>query len=285
MFTYVVLHYMTIEMTVDCVNHLLKLSNNSNIVIVDNCSPNNSGEQLRCLYSNNSRIHVLINSENGGFAKGNNIGYTYAKQVLKSHYIVVSNNDVIINQTDFESVMSSFMEQNEVDVCGPDIITPDDIHQNPLCETTISTSALRKTIFFNRLKLLLFSIPVFLKLYIKFRMKHKVVIGSLNKPGDITDCVLHGSFIVFNREYITNEDYAFLPETYMYGEEFILYDYLKYKGYKTAICSAAQILHLGGKATAHQWGDINKIKFRFRNTTDSLSALLRLRKQYRSNGI
>lgn len=280
MFTYVVLHYMSTEMTADCVNHMLRLSENSKIVIVDNCSPNGSGEQLRSIYNDNPRVHVIINSKNEGFARGNNIGYTYAKKNFNTDYIVVSNNDVIITQEDFEKCISSFLVKNNVDVCGPDIITPDGFHQNPLSENTLSTNTLRREILLNKIKLILFSIPLFFNMYAKYRKRNKVIVGSLNKPVDIGDCVLHGAFIIFSRKYFSQEPYAFLPVTYMYSEEFVLYDYLKYKGYKTAICSNAQILHLGGKSTTKQWGDIAKIKFRFKHTTDSLIVLLKLRNQY-----
>ena len=272
-------------MTVECVNHMLRLGEDSNIVIVDNCSPNGSGEQLLSIYNENPRVHVIINSKNEGFARGNNLGYTYAKESLDSDYIVVSNNDVIISQEDFEQSISSFFVNHNVDVCGPDIITPDGFHQNPLCVNTLSTKKLKKVIFLNKVKLLMFSIPFLFNMYAKYRKRNKVIVGSLDKPVDMVDCVLHGSFIVFSRKYFLKEPYAFLPVTYMYGEEFIMYDYWRYNGYKTGVCSSAQILHLGGKSTTQQWGDIAKTKFRFRHMTDSLIVLLKLRNQYINDGI
>lgn len=285
MFTYVVLHYLSSEMTIDCVNRILNLSNDSRIVIVDNCSPNNSGKELLAIYGNNSRVHIILNSQNEGFARGNNRGYAYAREFFDSDYVVVSNNDILIEQLNFEQIISSFMEQNNIDVCGPDIITPDGFHQNPLRLEAIPIKVLRKTIYLNKIKLLLFSVPVLFKWYANYRKKHKVIVGTSKKPQNIMNCVLHGSFIVFNRRYVLNESHAFLPVTYMYGEEFILYDYLKSRGYKTGVCATAEILHLGGKSTTSQWGDIGKTRFRFKNTTDSLCILLKLRLKYKKDGI
>lgn len=271
-------------MTIDCINNILQLSNNSKIIIVDNCSPNDSGEQLSSHYKNNPRVDVVINKKNEGFAKGNNVGYLLAKKNYNPDYIVVSNNDVIITQHDFESTISSFMEKKGIDVCGPDILTPDMFHQNPLAYNTITTKKLKKTIFLNKIKLALFSVPAFFNLYARYRRKHRVIVGSEIPPNDTYDCVLHGSFIVFGKKYISNEPHAFLPVTNMYGEEYILYDYLKKKSYQIGLCSEAQILHLGGKSTTLQWGDVERIKFRFKNSTDSLTILLKFRKQYLEDG-
>lgn len=284
MFAYVVLHYMSEEMTVDCVNHILRLSDDSRVVIVDNFSPNGSGEKLSTYFQENPRVYVIINTKNEGFAKGNNLGYKFAIENFDPDYIVVSNNDVLISQHNFEAKMTSFMKKKRIDVAGPDILTPDDYHQNPLAYNTLSTKVLEKTIFFNKLKLALFSIPIFFDLYAKFRRKHKVIVGSESISGDVFDCILHGSFVVFGRKYFKNETFAFLPITNMYGEEYILYDYLKIKGYQTGVCSEAQILHIGGKSTSQQWGDLERTKFRFKNTTNSLTILLKLRKQYLEDG-
>lgn len=55
-------------------------SKNNPIIIVDNCSPNGSGKQLEKMYSKCINITVIINEENQGFAKGNNLGYQYIKE-------------------------------------------------------------------------------------------------------------------------------------------------------------------------------------------------------------
>ena len=101
--SFVVLHYQDLETTNECVNNIcqLKKSTDVNIVIVDNNSPNNSGLELKNTYSNSKNIHVLCNPVNEGFAKGNNLGYSYAKNELQSKIIVVMNNDVMIIQHNF----------------------------------------------------------------------------------------------------------------------------------------------------------------------------------------
>ena len=81
---FVVLHYLSFEMTMECVDALIKLyveTHKIKIIIVDNGSLNGSGEQLLKQYEKNSACEVILNEENVGFANGNNIGYAYAKKM------------------------------------------------------------------------------------------------------------------------------------------------------------------------------------------------------------
>ena len=66
---------------------------------------------------------------------------------------------------------------------------------------------------------------------------------------DIDDCVLHGSCVIYSSDYLSKESFAFVPVTFLYGEELLSYDYCKTHGYKTGVCAAAKVLHLGGVTT------------------------------------
>lgn len=282
MFAYVILHYLSKELTIDCVNHILSLSNNSRIVIVDNCSPNKSGEELKSFYKLQNRVHVIISNTNLGFAKGNNLGYKYAKIHYSPDFIVVSNNDVIICDLNFENIVSKYFIENKVDIAGPDILTPDGFHQNPLSLRSFTTAYLRRMIIMNKIKILLFRIHIIYSLYVRYRNSNTVIIGNRNKPkSGIVNCILHGSFIIYAQSYIKKEDIAFIPNTFMYNEEFLLFDYIKEKGYSTGICNNATILHLGGKSTSLKCGNYEKMKFRFKYTTESLEVQYKLRKKYK----
>ena len=123
MIGYVILHYQSTEITKKCVDKLLMFSKTNPIVIVDNCSPNGSGKQLEKMYSKYTNVTVIINEENQGFAKGNNLGYQYIKSKYSLNYVVVMNNDIMIEDNNFAVIIEQFMEKNEVDVCGPDMVT------------------------------------------------------------------------------------------------------------------------------------------------------------------
>ncbi|HEM5053539.1 TPA: glycosyltransferase, partial [Streptococcus suis] len=81
MICFIILHYMVKEETIKCVESILEREmDNIQIIIVDNLSPNNSGQELFEYYKGNDIVDVLLNDENAGFASGNNVGYSYTKE-------------------------------------------------------------------------------------------------------------------------------------------------------------------------------------------------------------
>ena len=102
MICYVILHYQDINITKKSVYSLLKSTVDSKIIIVDNCSPNGSGVTLERELSNEERVTVILNPHNDGFARGNNLGYKFAKEEYNPDIIVVMNNDIIISDSMFE---------------------------------------------------------------------------------------------------------------------------------------------------------------------------------------
>ena len=85
---FLILHYMDLQVTIDCVKNIIQRfgKNDIEIVIVDNASPNGSGEALQTLFEKNDQVKVLISSENLGFAKGNNLGFDYLKKNFDPYY-------------------------------------------------------------------------------------------------------------------------------------------------------------------------------------------------------
>ena len=279
MFGYVILHYQSIEITKKCVDKLLMFSKDNPIIIVDNCSPNGSGKQLEKMYSKCINITVIINEENQGFAKGNNLGYQYIKRKYSLNYVVVMNNDIMNEDNDFAVIIEQFMEKNEVDVCGPDMVTLKGNHQNPLQLKPYTSKYLQRRVRADKIKVLLLRTRLFWKLYENYKKTNKIPIRT--KQPTVFDCILHGSCIIYGPEYIKREQNAFLPITYMYNEEAILYDYLVHKGYKTGYCSDVTILHMEGVSTSERIENKKKkVMFRFKNNIKSIEAQLEERKKY-----
>ena len=279
MFGYVILHYQSIEITKKCVDKLLMFSKDNPIIIVDNCSPNGSGKQLEKMYSKCINITVIINEEYQGFAKGNNLGYQYIKRKYSLNYVVVMNNDIMIEDNDFAVIIEQFMEKNEVDVCGPDMVTLKGNHQNPLQLKPYTSKYLQRRVRADKIKVLLLRTRLFWKLYENYKKTNKIPIRT--KQPTVFDCILHGSCIIYGPEYIKREQNAFLPITYMYNEEAILYDYLVHKGYKTGYCSDVTILHMEGVSTSERIENKKKkVMFRFKNNIKSIEAQLEERKKY-----
>lgn len=91
----IVLNYNNFSDTIECVASLEKISYpNYRIIIVDNKSSRDDGQKLEQKYS--KKHVVILNKKNLGYAGGNNIGIRYALDNLKASYILVINNDTVV---------------------------------------------------------------------------------------------------------------------------------------------------------------------------------------------
>lgn len=242
---FVVLHYCLPEVTKDCVNSLLDLDGDKEIVVVDNASPDGSGLILQKFYEKETRVHVLINTKNGGFADGNNLGFRYAKYDINCDVIVVLNNDTLIKDVKFLNKLESNKDLPVFHIIAPDIVNYKGIHQNPYRTEGVSKQYLLDLRKRKKLSLLFYSIPFLYKL-----KKNEVI----NREGQFVErrmenVVAHGAAVIFTKRWIENEDFAFCPGTFMYYEEDLLYLYAQRKGYKTVYEPSLQITHLEDMST------------------------------------
>lgn len=125
-FSFVILHYNEAKITIECINKIFDntVGEEVNIVIVDNHSPDGSGKNLQEKFSNNKFVTVILLKENLGFAKGNNVGYKYAKENLCSDFICILNNDAFLRQQDFIQRVIKVYEKGGYGVIGPHITLP-----------------------------------------------------------------------------------------------------------------------------------------------------------------
>lgn len=229
MFCFVILHYLTIEETISSVNSIKKLKGDKKIIIVDNASPNGSGLKLKNKYKNSDDVTVILNKENIGFAKGNNIGYNYAVKKYNPDFIIVLNNDVEIYQKDFMERIEKIYITYKFAVLSPDIYsTFSGVHQSPKRLSGYSyeeVSSLLK-IYKKRcnskvlipIKCLLKEISALKKVMQLLKFKSKKI--DYNKQ--YFDIPLHGACFIFSKDFIKKRKTAFFDGTYMYFESEIL---------------------------------------------------------------
>lgn len=268
---FVVLHYKLFSVTKECIEYLLKQDyKDIHIVIVDNNSNNGSLEQLKQEYLND-KIYFVSIEHNLGFAKANDLGYQIAKHKFNADFIAIINNDLFIEDTLFCNKLVDSYNDCPFDILGPDIINMKGEHQNPLKNCVISEEDLNKLIFKTRLKLLF--IPYL------YRFKHKNNnVTSENKLCSKcqVDVPLHGSCLIFSTTFIAKNEYPFFPETFLYGEEDILY-YLSMKNQVKMIYDPRlKVKHIED-ATSDSISSNNKEK-RIFELKNSLQSLLILKK-------
>lgn len=280
MFCFVVLHYLVKEETILCVNSILQLIGEKRIIIVDNASPNGSGKELEQIYSAVPSIDVIVLPENGGFAKGNNIGYLYAKKLYNPESIVIMNNDIQITQQDFILTAKELYKAEQYAVLGPDVYaTSLNIHQSPkrLTHYTLNEIAgllqsyekkcSQKTL--TRVKCRIKRVNVLKRFVYNQRIKK----NRIDHRNTYYDVPLHGSCLVFSEAFIQQRDHAFFKGTFMYYETEIL-DYLCQKNHlKTMYTPRLQVLHHHNVSTNQSFqSDIQRTTFMNTAIRDSLAA-------------
>lgn len=283
----VILHYLTTIDTLECIESIHKNINYNNyeIVVVDNASNNDSFEALKNKYNDNKKVHLIKNKKNLGFAKGNNVGYVYAKNNLKAEFIFAINNDTIIKDEKFIEEIVNYYNNNTFHILGPNIISlQDNGKQNPL-NSVIST---KKEIVKNIIK---YSILLFmnvtkleeLKKHIRKKIrKEKVKNIKINDKKDkvIENIPLHGSCMIFSKDYIDMFDYAFYQNTFLYVEEDILFYICKKYNLKTVYFPNVTIYHKEDSSTDFLMNtETKKRRFLYKNLIKSLVVFYKLIKR------
>lgn len=278
LFGFVILHFNTIEDTKECIASIEKNINAVayHIVIVDNNSPNKSGIELSKLYDGRDNITVILNKENLGFAKGNNIGFRYAKDVLKADFIILLNSDTVLLEKNFESLVELEYEQSKFAVLGPMIKTPNPPYVAMMGRKTVPTR-IECVAFILVISIYLILTRFDLDIYIRrLIVNKKSNIGDMNRGCiKIENVQLHGCFLVFSPEYINRFD-GLNPDTFLYREEELLFLRLKQSGLKSVYYPTIQIMHKGESATSSLFHNNRvKRKFEYRERIKSTYVLLK----------
>lgn len=289
-YVFVILHYLVIEDTIECVNSMIKNLNDPffEIVIIDNGSGNNSGDVIKETFALVSKVHVIELGDNLGFAQGNNIGYQYAKDNLKADFIIMINNDTIIEQKNFLVEIGKMYQKKPFDILGPDIISLVDLqHQNPYTTNINSFTPeniekliidRKKSLFMNQTylqKILEYFYNNFVKKIYHRKEKYYLDVNKykLDYKKELQGYKLHGSCLIFSPDYVKKYKGLF-SKTFMYMEEEILFYIAKQENLRMLYSPIIQIFHKEDSSTnALMKSNREKNIFIYKNEIDSLRLL------------
>lgn len=258
MFAFVILHYNVLEETLRCVQSIKDCVQGTDyrIVVVDNASPNHSGLELEGRFKNDSVVSVLSNDVNLGFAKGNNVGISYARDVLKADFVVALNNDTYLIQKDFPQVIEEEWKNSSFAVMGPRVFTPSGVNQNPVpfevnCIAEVNKRIRKYSVAYFRALLGVESLYNCVKDFAKKILHYKNEKVDLNERNQCCrqeNVKLHGCCLVFSPRYFEHFD-GFDPQTFMYFEEDVLIAHLRRKKLLSVYNPKLQIFHAEMAAT------------------------------------
>lgn len=230
----VILNYNCFEDSIRCIYNIkdtVKLIE-YHIYLIDNCSSDESVKILKKEFKGFSDITIIENSENRGYAYGNNIGM---KAAIKDgcKMILISNPDVEYYQNAIFN-MATFLEQEDVGVVGPTILDINgnlDLHSMKTMEY--------KGIILNKKPFSYFNF--------KYAKQYRMEEYTCNEPVIFDGMVMGCSFMI-TAKAIENVGY-FDEGTFLFFEENILGKKLKRKNIKVAINPNAKVTHRGASTT------------------------------------
>lgn len=272
-FCFVILHYGDADITTSAINSICVLDSsqvNVSIIVVDNASPNGTGLQIQKQFERTSNFYFISNRANLGFAKGNNVGFLFAKNNLQADFIILMNNDIVIESNNFFDTISKDYDKEKFAVLGPNIYTPNGKQQNPLRKKMLKGVRLKATIAYLHLDWLLtssFIVPLIFKIFHK--IKPKKASSRPNIP--INNVELHGSFLIFSPLYIQEFD-GLYDKTFMYCEEEFLFARCIAKGLNSRYNPTINVFHNETENRNDEFLKTrNKRLFRIKNCIRSLS--------------
>ncbi|HFI0271296.1 TPA: glycosyltransferase family 2 protein [Streptococcus suis] len=250
---FVILHYNNLKDTINCIDSIAKYCNNKNVevVVVDNGSKIESITEIKENYDKDSFMHFILLEDNLGFAKGNNVGFQFAKHQLNANIIILSNNDIIYYQEDFIELLIKNYEEEGFDIAGPKIVRVEDqLVQNP---TPIlyrnKSDVLRRLIKFF---ILFLSTFLGLDLFLRNRFGNNID-TEIYKVNDFEDFQLHGACLILGEKYIQNYE-GLYDKTFMYGEESILKYISDRDGLKMKYFDNLELSHYEGATVSTVYG-------------------------------
>jgi len=237
----VILNYNTFDDTVICVDSIKKFTKKISykIYIVDNASPDKSGEQLLAKYTSDSGVDVLRSDVNKGFSGGNNIGIRAALND-GYEYIYLLNSDIILKNDAFAFMQAAFESNEDIAVVGPSILDREKKYAQ-FARKGISLASY------------LASRRGFVKIFPQVKNKLRFYNYSIDEDY-IFDGMVYGCCFGMTADFIMQSK-CLDENLFMFYEEDILAYVLQRLGKKAMITSKAEIIHNEGVSTEKSSGD------------------------------
>lgn len=214
----IVVNYNNIEVTIDLLNSLRKITYPcTEIIVVDNASADRSVVNVPLDYP---EVHLVLSRKNLGYAGGNNLGIRESRGSL----ILVTNNDVEVTPGFLEPLVEVFRNHPNAGMASPKIV----YHDNKKIQYAGSTGINNWT----------------------GRGKKVAHLQPDDGQYDYTreTALVHGACMIFRRSLI--DEIGYIPEVYfVYYEEHDWALQARRKGYVLYYVGASKIYHKASSTT------------------------------------
>ncbi|MBR4718619.1 MAG: glycosyltransferase family 2 protein [Lachnospiraceae bacterium] len=208
------------------------------VVVVDNCSPDGSYEELRDLFKK-AEVDIIKAPVNGGYASGNNFGIRYAIEHYDPEYIFVANPDIAVNETVIRNMIRDMSNHHTYGVMAPLVNQGYNVWKLPDFIGMIES-----------LFLVWFTLD-------KKRIRKRL----LASEHSIVDAgVVEGSFFVIRSKDFVAID-GFDERTFLYAEEIILARRLEEIGRKIGVLTKERYDHLHSASIRKEYNSSKRKAF------------------------
>ena len=273
----VILNYLNYEDTIECIESLKKDNyDNKEIIVIDNNSKNESWIKLNKIYE--KKIHLIKSEENLGFAKGNNLGIKYARNILNCSFVLLVNNDTVFKDRMLITNLINAYEPG-IGVIGPRIIQANGFEQNPVPGIVTKEQVEKEYMLINKkdniinklkeIKVIKYFkeikvIKYFKEKYFFLRRRNfnSYPYSYIHENVCNTELILHGSCMMLTKDYFKYYDSLF-SRTFLYYEENILTLLTKKVGLKKKFINNTYIFHKEDQSSLMSFNNSDKVKSKY----------------------
>jgi len=234
----VILNYNNSSQTLACLESLYEYCKNGDwkVCVVDNASNPEEVEKLR----KGCKEHIVVAKENGGYARGNNLGFKWFENDDEVDALLVLNDDTRFTSDIISPLYSYLMSHEECGVVFPLVVAPDRKVDSAcwrrqkstmnLVEQATSFGKIRRKLGCNRVR------------------SEFLPINRIPDIEAVETGVPPGSCMMLRKDVFKKVGYLD-PNTFLYFEEHILSEKLRRERLACVLMPRISIIHLGAQTT------------------------------------
>ena len=230
----IIVNYNTFQITCDCIRSVIACTHGVpyEIVLVDNASPNDKPDDFLLQFHG---IKLIKSPENGGFAKGNNLGIAAAKGDI----LLLLNSDTLLKEDSISMAAAQLEQKTDAGALTVRLTYPDGKLQHTARKFRSSRNELLDLVR-----------PVLL--LVPYKTRAQLMLNQYFR-GDFDTCAdwVSGAFMMIRRELLEKLPDQKLDERFfMYGEDQLWCYQFGQLGYKCFYYSNTTVIHINNASTS-----------------------------------
>lgn len=232
----IIVNYNTFDITCSCIESVIActFAVPYEIVLVDNASPAENPQKFKLRFPG---IKLIRSPENGGFAKGNNIGIKEAS----GNILLLLNSDTLLTEDSIAIAAKHLNEHEEIGALSVRLVYPDGKFQH----TARKFRSIRNELL-DLMRPLLLMMP--------YRKRSELMLNQYFKgERDVWADWVSGAFLMFRRSALERLPGGQLDERFfMYGEDQLWCYQLRKIGLRNYYLSQTTVIHINNASTSSE---------------------------------